>query len=463
MSKKLFIVTDLGGGDGGKGGVIHKLCSLEQVHTVIKVGGAQGSHGVRTANGEAFCFSQFGCGTFNGSRTHISKLMVIDPLALGYEAELLKYNHGVRNIFDLLSVDSRALCVTPFHQIASRLRELARKDKPKGTVGVGVGEAVSDAERFPDLAFRAGDLGQPNILNRLEAVRKQKLTDLAEIIAQVEELWPEDKETARELIQDLQNPNFPNVIQESWARLATQIQVVPPDYLGRVILARAGTVVVESSHGVLTDRFYGFHPHTTKLRTLPEFTLAMLSESGYDGEMVKLGVTRGYQIRHGAGPMVTESPELLEKLLPGSSKEANRWQGEARVGPLDLVSLRYAINACGGTQTFDGLAITWFDQIGVFGEWPVCQSYIGADDQNFFSPEGERRVHCGSGFAQLEYQKKLGERLKQCRPRVSCYPFPDPTDKESLATVCQEVCRAELKLPVKMISFGPTEDDKVCL
>ena len=52
--KKVFTITDLGGGDGGKGGVVHKVCAVKKAHTVLKVGGAQGSHGVRTTNGESF-------------------------------------------------------------------------------------------------------------------------------------------------------------------------------------------------------------------------------------------------------------------------------------------------------------------------------------------------------------------------------------------------------------------------
>ena len=52
--KKVFIVTDLGGGDGGKGGVVHKICTETKAHTVVKVGGAQGSHGVHTIRGENF-------------------------------------------------------------------------------------------------------------------------------------------------------------------------------------------------------------------------------------------------------------------------------------------------------------------------------------------------------------------------------------------------------------------------
>ena len=49
MLEKIYVVTDLGPGDGGKGGVVHSL-SLEFDASVInKRGGAQGSHGVRTS------------------------------------------------------------------------------------------------------------------------------------------------------------------------------------------------------------------------------------------------------------------------------------------------------------------------------------------------------------------------------------------------------------------------------
>ncbi len=77
MLEQVYVVTDLGPGDGGKGGIVHALS--RQLHTdiVIKRGGAQGSHGVRTSFGEGFNFSQWGCGTFNSIPTFLSEQMVI--------------------------------------------------------------------------------------------------------------------------------------------------------------------------------------------------------------------------------------------------------------------------------------------------------------------------------------------------------------------------------------------------
>ena len=49
MTRKVYVVTDLGSGDGGKGSVVHAVARSQRAHTVIKRGGAQGSHGVVSA------------------------------------------------------------------------------------------------------------------------------------------------------------------------------------------------------------------------------------------------------------------------------------------------------------------------------------------------------------------------------------------------------------------------------
>lgn len=462
-NKKVFTITDLGGGDGGKGGVVHKVSIVTDAHTVVKVGGAQGSHGVRTSRGESFNFSQFGCGTFEGVRTHISNLMVINPLGLCLEGEKLRFEKGVSNAFDLLTLDENCLCTIPFYGIASRLRELARKENQKGTVGVGVGEAKSDSEFHPELAIHVKNIGEPDIRDKVEAVREMKLKELAQIIENVQDLWPNDQIIAHKEIALLNNPKFTDWIVERLLKMRSYVRIVGSEYLKERVLSKDGVVVVESSHGVLTDKYYGFHPFTSRLRTLPNDTLNLLQECGYDGEIIKLGVTRAYQIRHGAGPMVTESTKLLEHLLPGSSKDENRWQGKVRVGPLDFVALRYAIEVCGGPEFFDGLAVTWFDQIQKIGFWETCNSYEHPDDRNFFSQEGEILVRHGNDQAQIERQQELGRQLFKCRSNIVSHSLVSNEDREYASKLCSGVLKENLKIPVKMISFGSTEDGKVCL
>lgn len=462
-SKKLYTVTDLGGGDGGKGGVVQKISSLRSAHTVMKVGGAQGSHGVRTSAGQSFNFSQFGCGTFEGSRTHITGLFVIEPYRLLAEGEQLINEWRIRNAFDLMTIDEEALCITPYHTFASRLQELARKDKPKGTIGTGGGVAVTDNEEWPNLSIRAKDLGKYYLHDRLEVIRRVKLKELAPIIENIGDLLTEDQEPAKELIKLFKDEELPKRTARQFSVLKDKVKIVDKEYLSKEIFGRDGTVVVESSHGILTDRYHGFHPHTTKLRTILQPTLDLLTECGYDGEVKKLGVTRAYQIRHGAGPMVTESAELLGELLPGSHKDENRWQGKVRVGALDLVALRYAIGVCGGPETFDGLAITWFDQVMKAGKWNLCDKYEELGPYPYFKLNGEIKIREGKDENQLKYQEELGRALNGSKPQLFSYDVGQGKSIQDASKLCSSVLLEKLGVPVRMISFGPTEKDKVLL
>lgn len=460
MTNRAYVITDLGPGDGGKGGVVHKVATLRRAHTIIKVGGAQGNHGVRTSAGEGFAFSQWGCGTFEGTRTHISTRFVVSPVGLLNEAAALEYEHGVRNPFSLLTIDEAALCATPFHGNASRLKELARGRNPRGTIGTGVGETVRNAQRLPELALYARDLSRADLRDRLAAVRAQILQDLAPILAG--EFLPEDREAVDLEIDRLHDDGFLDWIMEQLQLVSRRARIVDHDFFRREILSRNGVVVVESSHGILTDHYLGFDPHTSAIRTLPRFTREMLEDAGYEGQIINLGVHRAYEIRHGAGPMPTTDPRMSEHLLPGSHKETNRWQGEVRVGPLDLTLLRYAIAASGGPNAFDGLAITWFDQVQLNGAWHVCHRYLNTANRPGFTPTGEIAVQSGDGEQQLAYQRTICEQLFKCTPEITTHDIASNASRSELYELCAGVLKDALEVPVRMISFGPTEQDKLC-
>lgn len=460
MAHKIYTVTDLGPGDGGKGGVVHAISYAMRAHTIVKVGGAQGSHGVCTSAGDRFAFSQWGCGTFEGTRTHLSVRMIVSPEGLLNEADALRYEHGIHDPFGLLTVDQGALCTTPYHGIASRLKEMARRDQPRGTIGTGVGEAYRDAQRLPTLAMYARDLSRSDLRDRLAAVREQHLRDLAEVLQS--EFLPDDRDEVEREVRLLHDDGFLDYIVRRFQEVSRRVNIVDSDFLGRKILSRDGVVVVESSHGVLTDHYQGLHPHTSAIRTLPCFTHAMLQDAGYTGVVVNLGVTRAYQIRHGAGPMPTDNPAMAEALLPGSHKEANRYQGQVRVGPLDLLLLRYAIEACGGPAMFDGIAVTWFDQIQANRAWHLCDRYRGTDDRAFFAPSGALNVRRGNDAAQLAYQQRLGQLLLHCTPEIRTLNIPTGAERDELYALCAGVLNEALAVPVRMVSFGPTERDKIC-
>lgn len=457
MTSKVYVITDLGPGDGGKGGVVHKVARMSRAHTIIKRGGAQGSHGVRTAAGESFNFSQWGCGTFEGIPTHLSNQIVIAPEGILNEAAALKYEHGIYDPYRLLTVDETALVATPFHGIASRLFELARGNHPRGTIGTGVGQAYRDADRYPELALTVRDLRVSDLYERLRAVR-DNVSQYVWPVVEDAEFLRSDSRAVRDELALLSDDGFVDYVFQRFTEAARLMTIVPADYLSEGILAKEGSAVVETSHGVLTDRLAGFHPHTSAIRTLPRFTHDMLADAGFTGQVVNLGVTRAYAIRHGAGPMPTNDPSLAERLLPGSHKDENRWQGKVRVGPMDLVLLRYALAVSGGPTAFDGLAITWFDQVANSGAWHVCHRYEGVSDSPFFDSSGNIVSRYTAGRA---YQQALGEALDVCSSTSTPIPLAPASSRDDLFALCDQTLRDELGVPVRMVSFGPTERDKL--
>src|SRR5215210_5965423 len=91
-TNRAILIADLGYGGAGKGSIVDYLTRTTGAHTVIRYnGGAQAAHNVITPDGRHHTFAQFGSGTFvPGTRTHLSRYMLVDLLALLAEAEHLR-------------------------------------------------------------------------------------------------------------------------------------------------------------------------------------------------------------------------------------------------------------------------------------------------------------------------------------------------------------------------------------
>ena len=111
MIHKIYDITDLGPGDGGKGTVVHTVCHKTRPHIVIKFGGGQGQHGVTNSLGQSTAFSHWSCGAFEGIKTHISSQMVISPVGILNEGARLRYEQGIHNVFNLLCFNHGHLSV----------------------------------------------------------------------------------------------------------------------------------------------------------------------------------------------------------------------------------------------------------------------------------------------------------------------------------------------------------------
>lgn len=459
--KKVYTVTDLGGGDGGKGGVIHKLVSLSsKPKWIIKVGGAQGSHGVKTSKGESFNFSQFGCGTFEGVKSFISENFVASPIGILNEADALRYENGINNIFDLLFVHENVLCSTPYHGIASRLKELSLKDNPRSIVGTGTGETFFDQGLYPSHAIYMQDLRDNlKLKNKLQLARDQKIEEVKNL-----NFLGKDNTLVQEELDKLYSPGFLDWILEQFQSLSKKLNIVSSDFLKNDILDKDGISIIESSHGVLTDYLYGLQPHVTKLRTLPQITSwSMLKECNYSGDIVRLGVTRAYQIKHGSGPFVSEDKDMTEALFQEELKNVDRFRGSIRTGALDITMLKYAIDLCDFQgRNFDAICLTWFDSMIQLGRWNICESYKNFDNK-FFSEDGKILISEKLNDKQIQYQKALTQSLFDCIPVLRKVNLNKNLNQNELINLVQDVLGNYLDIPVRMLGLGPTEKDKILI
>ncbi|GIJ79757.1 adenylosuccinate synthase [Micromonospora phaseoli] len=402
------IVVDLGYGDAGKGTVVDWLCATRPVRTVVRFnGGAQAAHNVVLRDGRHHTFAQFGAGTFHpGVRTHLSRHMVVDPLALAAEADHLAAV-GVPDALDRLTVDGEALLATPYHRAANRARELARGADRHGSCGLGVGEAVAYGLAHAADAPRVADCRNPGQLRRRLALLRDRLSA---------ELGP------------LEAPPVADCLR-AYRAFAERVAIVDRDWLTGAL--RAGPCVFEGAQGVLLDEWHGFHPYTTWSTTTFDNAEALLAEAGAAGSATRIGVLRTVTTRHGPGPLVTEDRALP---LTDPHNSTNPWQGHFRFGHFDAAAHAYALAAAGGV---DGLALTHLDLTERGLDLRICRRYDGLD-RLLPGPPGD-----------LDRQTALTARLQQARPVYDPPPADWPTAVEQA-----------LDAPVVLTSHGPTADHK---
>ena len=426
------IVVDLGYGDSGKGTVVDWLCARQPdapglgggrrraaPHAVVRFnGGAQAAHNVVTPDGRHHTFSQFGAGMFTpGVRTHLSRFLLVDPLALAAEADGLAAA-GVAGPLDRLTVDRDALVTTPYHRSANRARERARGAGRHGSCGMGVGETARYALEFPADAPRAGDCATPRLLaSKLGLLRDWLMTEFGPGI------------------DGQDGVSVPQVadVCAAFAAFAGRVRLVDGGYLTGLL--RAGPVVFEGAQGVLLDEWHGFHPYTTWSTTTFSNAETLLAEAGQSA--ARLAVIRCYLTRHGPGPLVTEDPTLE---LRDRFNRRNEWQGDFRAGHFDAVALRYALEAAGGA---DGIALTHLD-VARHAPLLYCDRYQADGEFIDRLPVGQDR--------DLTRQERLTELLLRARPvyRAPAAPWP-------------ELVAEALASPVTVLSYGPTAADKVAV
>ena len=447
MKNKVFLVAGLGFGDEGKGSITDYLVRRHNIGLVVRYnGGPQAAHNVVNNEGFHHCFAQFGSGTLNnGVRTFLSHFMLVDPIALTIENNVLR-SKGVIDSLERLIIDERCLVVTPIHKLINQMLEISRGKEKYGSCGMGVGETFTDSKKLNSLALTIRDLRSKSLirlkLNFLQSVK----------IDQAEQLIDENPKSTKliQYLDKLKSKDFIDSLIELYFNFVYQkgLTISEKSFLTNEVVKKE-SIVFEGAQGLLLDPLIGFQPYVTKTRTTFVNAETLLDLAGYSEKLIRIGVLRAYGTRHGRGPFVTED-QSLSSLIPDSHNSYNKWQNLFRVGWFDAVLARYSLEALGRV---DQLVITNLDRLKKVIVVKICSGYDYQDKWKYL-PVGEK----------FSYQRiKI---LNNCIPIYKEIPKWQVNRKRENNLLPSmrgylNFIEEELNIPINIVSVGPKPNDKI--
>ena len=287
---------------------------------------------------------------------------MIDPKVL--TEEIKKAEEGGIALMHRLHISPYAHVIFPPHCLLDRLYEERKGKKAIGTTGRGIGPCVED--RSSRVGLRMAELIRPDIFEeKLHMFCEMKNLMLEKIFGQ--------------------RPIDGKAIFEEYAVFGELLRPFVTDVEGRLAgaLLRDETVLFEGAHGTLLDTIYGSYPYVTSSSTLAS---GICAGAGIGPRYIDeiFGVLKAYTTRVGAGPLPTAvDPDTLEDFQGAEDfREVGTTTGRARrIGWLDLVLARYAVQLNGVTQ----LVLTKLDILDALPEICVCVGY-SLDGQKIDNP-----------------------------------------------------------------------------
>lgn len=428
--RNIYQIVGLGYGDEGKGSIVDYLARKTNTSLVVRYnGGAQAAHNVLTPEGYHHTFAQFGSGTFTpGSATYLSKYMLVNPLNLYTEGKHL-IELGVPDIWERLFIDEEATIITPWHVAANRAREKARGDARHGSCGQGIGETVADSLAGTKILAKELRLKPDRLKAKLRAIRDYKNSQLyAELGHGLPSQGTEQDEE-----------NYLDRVVSLYMALPETAHIISEPEV-ETLFEKPDQIIFEGAQGLLLDQDYGWHPHTTWSKTTLANAEQLMLDYGCTGdEVTRIGVTRAYSTRHGAGPLPTENNQ------PGfeTHNRNDKWQGAFRIGAFDAMTFDYAL----AVQPVDQLALTCVDQVGL-GKQFVCAGYNIDTGYNEYEITIKRIEY--QEEATLNRQQTITEMLYNALPEYAAFSKLEDFINWMNAIV-----------PIGITSYGPTADEKM--
>lgn len=440
------IVTDLHFGDCGKGSLTNHLVNKRDASLVVRSnGGAQAAHHVTRKDGLTNCFNQIGSGSFNPkAATFWSKYCLFDPQSFRLEQMRFDALSGVAPITPRYYVDEKAIVVTPYHRVISRLRELSRGAGKHGTCGHGVGETMRIVVNNPDLVLRVEDFRRDNgiTIGIMEDLRKFMFEQFKQFRDSL--VIDDFVKTELRIFEHVDKTRYATYpVVENLKSIIQSLNVLDAEGVHKLIKEHQ-TVIFEGAQGVLLDQDYGTYPYNTWSTTTSENAHRIIADVDSDVRAEEIGVIRTFLTRHGPGPMPSENASLL-KTFTDYNNGTNPWQGAFRFGQLDFVLLDYALSLNKGVDSF---AITHADWLNLGIPWlPAEMHVIGRETYS------KLPVPKAPNFLRQQQFTDILMKAKAINTGLNSYNLTKTTGIESV----MEMMKTRFGIPTSVYSEGPNE------
>lgn len=374
---KNIITVDLGYGDSGKGTITDYLVHEHISEWTVRFsGGAQCAHNVHLKGGKHFTFHQLGSGSFNSfNKTFLSEDVIINPCAMLLEKGSFEYKkYG--DMSDRLYVSNDCILTTLYHKIANRA--ILHANGKHNSCGMGIWETVSN-----DIKITPRDTFD-EITDKLLSLRKAYEDNLEELdeykkTSIYAECWDDDVLVTSQIIQN-------------WKDKVTLVD----NYIALGLLKESKTpIIYENAQGVLIDDVHGLDEDefNTPTRVTAHNALKITNQLGTETEV--MGITRSFSTRHGDGHFdAIDDVSLIED---DDNYNLDNYQGELRVGNLDIKKLRYAYDVI-AEETKDkdikfNLAVTHLDKLKDYSpdDETLIDFYDYCNPHRFITSEGKYR------------------------------------------------------------------------
>ncbi len=417
-------VMGLQWGDEGKGKAIDYLAHNFDV-VVRYQGGHNAGHTIYN-KGRKLALHLLPSGVCTpGTRSVITHGVVVNPLALLSEMDDLSAQ-GI--LIDDLFISMDAPVILPEHQRLDEVFEEARYEKI-GTTRRGIGPAYEDVA-----GRRAVFLG--DLLDRDQLLAK--LVPLNRFFNQLITIHGGETVTIDSYI-------------DSYLQAGERLRSLLCDTVS--LLHRfsedGASMLFEGAQGVLLDLRFGTYPFVTS--SVPTVG-GLFSGTGLSHKQLGkvVGVTKAYTTRVGGGPFPSElSGQAAEELRTLGNEYGATTGRPRRVGWLDLVALKYAVDING----VDELFLTKIDVLDQFATIPLLTAYR--------HPDGEiSRTFCADA-RRLSRVEGVYEEL----PGWQC-PLDTVRKADELPGAIRDYIHfieSYVKIPVHFLSVGPTREQTIVL